>query len=66
MPIEAAFLASVIPNPTPTATWHDRGAISEAWRRRVDAVLLKMAGQGVLGDEDLARALPEPVVFVRG
>jgi hypothetical protein len=32
----------------------------------VDDVLFKMAAHGVLGDEDLARALAEPVVFGRG
>jgi hypothetical protein len=65
-PMEAAFLASIIPNPTRYHFMYDRGAVSEAWRRRVDDVLLKMAEQGVLGNEELARALAEPVVFTRG
>jgi penicillin-binding protein 1A len=65
-PMEAAFLASIIPNPTRYHYMHDRGAMSEAWRRRVDDVLLKMAQQGVLGEDDLVRALAEPVVFRRG
>ena len=58
--MEAAFLASIIPNPTRYHYMYDRGAMSEAWRRRVDDVLFKMAEQGVLGSEDLARALAEP------
>jgi penicillin-binding protein 1A len=65
-PMEAAFLASIIPNPIRYHFMYDRGAVSEAWRRRVDDVLLKMAEHGVIGDEDLARALAEPVVFARG
>jgi penicillin-binding protein 1A len=65
-PTEAAFLASIIPNPTRYHYMRDRGAPSEAWRRRVDDVLVKMAEQGVLGGEALARALAEPVVFTRG
>ncbi len=65
-PMEAAFLASIIPSPTRYHFMHDRGAMSETWRRRVDDVLLKMAEQGVLGGEDLVRALAEPVVFTRG
>jgi hypothetical protein len=63
---EAAFLASVIPNPTRYHSMYDRGEVSERWRRRVEDVLLKMAAHGVLGDEDLARALAEPVVFGSG
>ncbi len=65
-PLEAAFLASIIPNPNRYHFMHDRGAMSEAWRRRVEDVLLKMTEQGVLGDEDLFRALAEPVVFTPG
>jgi hypothetical protein len=45
---------------------HDRGAMSEAWKQRVHDLLLKMTEQGVLGDEDLLRALAEPVVFTPG
>jgi membrane peptidoglycan carboxypeptidase len=65
-PIEAAFLASVIPNPTRYHYMYDRGAVTEAWRRRVDDVLFKMALHGVIGDDDLARALAEQVVFGEG
>ena len=65
-PMEAAFLASIIPNPARYHFMHDRGAMSETWRRRVEDVLLKMTEQGVLGDEDLFRALAEPVVFTPG
>jgi membrane peptidoglycan carboxypeptidase len=65
-PTEAAFLASIIPNPTRYHFMYDRGAISETWKRRVHDVLLKMTEQGVLGDDDLVRALAEPVVFTPG
>jgi hypothetical protein len=65
-PMEAAFLASIIPNPARYHFMHDRGAMSEAWKQRVHDLLLKMTEQGVLGDEDLLRALAEPVVFTPG
>jgi penicillin-binding protein 1A len=65
-PIEAAFLASIIPNPTRYHFMRDRGAMSETFRRRVEDVLLKMTEQGVLEGEDLLRALEEPVVFTPG
>lgn len=65
-PAEAAFLASIIPNPNRYHFMYDRGAVTEAWKRRVDDVLLKMTRQGVLGDDDLVRALAEPVVFGPG
>jgi penicillin-binding protein 1A len=65
-PIEAAFLASIIPNPTRYRFMRDRGAMSETFRRRVEDVLFKMTEQGVLEGEDLLRALEEPVVFTPG
>jgi penicillin-binding protein 1A len=65
-PKEAAFLASVIPNPLRYHAMFARGAPSAAWEEHVDALLLKMTEQGVLTDDELLRALDEPLVFASG
>ncbi|BDG06136.1 transglycosylase domain-containing protein [Anaeromyxobacter oryzae] len=64
-PKEAAFLATVIPNPVRYHVMWDRGTLSEAWEQRVDELLLKMLEQGAITDDALATALREPVVFAR-
>ena len=43
-----------------------RGSPSDAWEQRVEDILLKMTEQGALTDEDLLRALAEPIVFREG
>jgi hypothetical protein len=63
---EAAFLASIIPNPIRYHGMRARGTPSDAWEQRVDDILLKMTEQGALSDEDLGRALSEPIVFREG
>jgi membrane peptidoglycan carboxypeptidase len=60
---EAAFLASVIPNPVRYDAMRAQGVLSEAWDQRVSEILLHMASHGVLSDDDLVRALDEPLVF---
>jgi penicillin-binding protein 1A len=65
-PAEAALLASVIPAPARYHLLRERGPMAEWWRRRVEHVLLKMTEQGVLANEELVRALADPVVFTRG
>ncbi len=65
-PREAAFLASVIPNPIRYHVYYDRGALTEAWNQRVNELLLKMREAGQLTDEQFANALAEPLVFARG
>ncbi|HEX9398839.1 MAG TPA: transglycosylase domain-containing protein [Anaeromyxobacter sp.] len=62
-PKEAAFLASVIPNPVRYHAMFERGATTEGWDERVRGLLFKMAQQGSLSDAELAGALVEPVVF---
>jgi len=64
-PKEAAFLATVIPNPVRYHAMWDRGFVGKAWERRVDELLLTMNGQGNLSDEELDLALREPIVFAR-
>jgi penicillin-binding protein 1A len=62
-PREAAFLATVIPNPVRYHFMWDRGALSDAWNQRVDELLLKMNVQGVVGDDALVAALAQPLAF---
>ncbi|WP_242336540.1 MULTISPECIES: transglycosylase domain-containing protein [unclassified Anaeromyxobacter] len=63
---EAAFLASIIPNPIRYHGMRARGSPSDAWEQRVEDILHKMTEQGALSDEDLLRALSEPIVFREG
>jgi membrane peptidoglycan carboxypeptidase len=65
-PGEAAFLASVIPNPVRYHGMLARGGPSPTWRDRVDALLLKMSEHGAISDDELLRALDQPIVFARG
>jgi hypothetical protein len=64
-PKEAAFLATVIPNPVRYHYMWSRGSVSEAWEQRVDDLLRTMNGQGTLTDGELDEALGEPIVFAR-
>ncbi len=66
-PKEAAFLATVIPNPK--RFWHlylERGSVTPRWEERVDRLVDRMHGFGYLDDAAWQQALAEPVVFHRG
>ncbi|HEY6098970.1 MAG TPA: biosynthetic peptidoglycan transglycosylase, partial [Anaeromyxobacter sp.] len=65
-PREAAFLASILPSPVRSHAMYARGEPSPAWYDRVDALLLKMGEQGALSEDELERALEQPIVFARG
>ena len=65
-PREAAFLASVIPNPARFHALFERGEMTEGWLERIDAILLRMAAFGQLGEDELMEALQQPLVFARG
>jgi hypothetical protein len=65
-PREAAFLASVIPSPARFHALFARGEVPDAWLERIDAILLRMAAFGQLGEEELLEALQQPLVFARG
>jgi hypothetical protein len=64
-PKEAAFLATIIPNPVRYHYMWSRGWLSEHWEERVEGLLRAMAAQGVLTDEELSRALAQPLTFAR-
>ncbi len=65
-PKEAAFLATVIPNPVRYHAMFARGSATEAWEERVDELLLKMTAHGVISDAQLLEALREPILFAGG
>jgi hypothetical protein len=65
-PREAAFLASIIPNPVRYHFMFAHGAPTDAWEQRVNELLLKMMDQGVISDDQLVDALYEPIVFAGG
>ena len=62
---EAAFLASVIPNPVRYDAMRARGAMTDAWEQRVSEILLHMNDHGVIDEDVLVRALAEPLAFAR-
>jgi penicillin-binding protein 1A len=63
-PKQAAFLASIIPNPVRYHGMYARGALTEGWEQKVAELLLRMSEYGVLSNEELLAALAEPIVFV--
>ena len=60
-PKEGAFLASVIPSPKRFAARLRRAGVSPWWQDRISDILGKMWIQGQLTDEQLNRALDEPL-----
>jgi hypothetical protein len=64
-PKEAAFLATVIPNPVRYHYMWSRGFLSEHWEERVEGLLRAMYDQGVLSEDELARSLSQPLTFAR-
>jgi membrane peptidoglycan carboxypeptidase len=60
---EAAFLASIIPNPVRYHGYYTRGALDEPWTDRLRVLLLHMAEAGVLTEEQLVEALDAPLDF---
>ena len=62
-PREAAFLATVIPNPVRFDFYRRRGALTEAWEARVASVLELLRAGGSLTDEEYDSALGAPLAF---
>jgi len=62
-PKEAAFLATIIPNPIKYHVYYRQGALSEVWERRVHELLVKMRDRGVLNEKEFAEADEAPIVF---
>jgi hypothetical protein len=62
-PKEAAFLATVIPNPVRYHFMWARGALTDGWEQRVRELLFKMTEQRALSEDGLVAALDQPLVF---
>jgi len=62
-PKEAAFLATIIPNPIKYHAYYRHGALSEVWEKRVRDLLIKMRDRGVLDEKAFAEANEAPIVF---
>jgi penicillin-binding protein 1A len=60
---EAAFLATIIPNPVRYHFYCTRGELSEAWAKNVDHLLGKLLADGVLTELDYQAALTERLAF---
>jgi penicillin-binding protein 1A len=65
-PKEAAFLASIIPNPIRYEMYRRRGGLTEAWESRVRGLLLKLRAADAISDDDLHRVWDERLAFARG
>ncbi len=63
-PKEAAFLATIIPNPIRYHVYFERKELTDNWQARVDELLAKMNAAGKLDAEAYARALAAPLDFV--
>jgi hypothetical protein len=62
-PKEAAFLATVIPNPVRYELYRRRGALTEHWEERVRELLVKLRAADVLTDEEFFEAWDAPLSF---
>jgi penicillin-binding protein 1A len=65
-PKEAAFLASVLPNPVRYEMYRRRGALTDAWEEHVRALLVKLRAAEVLTDEQFFDAWAAPLAFAHG
>ena len=65
-PIQACFLAAIIPGPNRSHRLVAAGLGDKAFRSRVDDLLLRLNRFGVLSDEALGAALAEPLRFAFG
>jgi monofunctional biosynthetic peptidoglycan transglycosylase len=60
---EAAFLATIIPNPIAYHVYFTRGDLTENWRTRVRNLIGRMHEQGVLTDLEYLQAEDAPLQF---
>jgi penicillin-binding protein 1A len=62
-PKEAAFLASIIPNPARYHVYYQRGGLTEAFEERVRVELEKMYAADLIDAQQLLEAVSQPLVF---
>jgi len=64
-PIEAAYLASIIPNPNRYYTYYLKNEIPDKWLEKIQNILYKMNLFAFLEDEEYNKSLNEKIVFDR-
>lgn len=64
-PKEAAFLASIIPNPVRYYGYYERGELTPRWEERVLNILGKMHEVGIIDEKAHGLARRSPLVFAR-
>jgi len=62
-PLEAMFLASIIPNPRRYYSFFEHGAVSARWRNYLRVLLDVMADRGRLSPEEAAAQAPYDPIF---
>jgi len=62
-PKEAAFLASIIPNPVRYYVYFKRGELTDTWQTRVNEVLQKLLETGVIDQGQIELAMSSPLMF---
>ncbi|ATB27549.1 transglycosylase domain-containing protein [Melittangium boletus] len=60
---EAAFLATIIPNPVRYHGYCTQGALSDVWARNVDTLLGKLLADGALTEPEYQQSLAERLAF---
>jgi penicillin-binding protein 1A len=63
---EAAFLATIIPNPVRYHMYFRRKSLTENWEKRIDELLVKLWHLGILNNEQFDGARVEPLQFANG
>lgn len=62
-PIEAAYLASIIPNPSRYYVYFVKKEVPEKWYQKVQSILYRMNLFGYLGDDEYNKSLNEKIEF---
>jgi monofunctional biosynthetic peptidoglycan transglycosylase len=60
---EAAFLATIIPNPIRYHVYFTKGELSDTWQNRLHELIGRMHEQGVLTDLEYMQAVAAPLTF---
>jgi len=64
-PIEAAYLASIIPNPNRYYTYYLKNEVPDKWYEKIQNILYKMNLFGFLKDEEYNASLSDKILFER-
>ncbi|MCX7959757.1 MAG: transglycosylase domain-containing protein, partial [Deltaproteobacteria bacterium] len=63
--IEAAYLASVIPNPNRYYTYYFKNEIPDKWYEKIQSILYRMNLFQYLSDDEYNQSLNEKIIFER-